>query len=142
MGMKQRCSNPNATNYARYGGRGIAVCQRWQESFLAFLEDLGPRPSKGHTLERRNNNGDYEPDNCYWATRKQQGRNRANNRVYTHNNTTLCLAEWAEILDIDEELLRSRMKSGWSFEMAISMPVLPQREGRQRTETGRFAPVA
>jgi hypothetical protein len=73
-GMKERCNNPNRDTYKYYGGRGIKVCERWND-FQNFLEDMGPRPD-GLTLERKNNNGNYEPSNCCWATRQKQTRNR------------------------------------------------------------------
>jgi hypothetical protein len=74
--MKNRCHNPKARDYAYYGGRGISVCQKWRDSFDAFLADVGRRPSPAHTLERRNTNRGYSPSNCYWATREAQSRNR------------------------------------------------------------------
>lgn len=72
--MKQRCNNPNAQRYDRYGGRGIKVCERW-ETFKNFYEDMGQRPGKGYSIERINNDGNYEPGNCKWATRAEQSRN-------------------------------------------------------------------
>ena len=74
--MRQRCLNPNKDCYHYYGGRGITVCHRWRNSFENFLEDMDPRPSPELTLERNNNDGNYEPDNCKWATRKEQSQNR------------------------------------------------------------------
>lgn len=105
VNMRQRCSNPNHKNYDRYGGRGIKVCERW-ESFENFLADMGPRP-EGMSLERKDNDLDYCPSNCVWATRRDQYRNRCTNVFYTFEDTTLCIRDWADFLKIDPRKVKS-----------------------------------
>ena len=95
-GMIGRCENPNHIGYKNYGGRGIYVCERWRMSFLNFLADMGYPPTSNHSIERRDNNGHYSPDNCYWATAKQQNRNSRHNHLLRYNGETLCVSEWAE----------------------------------------------
>ena len=85
---RHRCFNPRVPNYAAYGGRGITMCDRWRDDFLAFLADMGPRPP-GHTLDRLDNNGPYAPDNCRWATMKQQKANQRPRRPGLHRQSTL-----------------------------------------------------
>lgn len=85
--MKQRCYNPKASYYNRYGGRGIRVCDQWKQSFLQFLEDMGERPSLDYSIERIDNDGDYTPENCKWATQKEQNMNQKP-RKRQHNNKT------------------------------------------------------
>jgi hypothetical protein len=92
--MKTRCSNPNAINYARYGVRGISVCEQWQ-SFASFIADMGPRPSPEHSIDRKDNDGDYCPDNCLWAPVSQQVRNKRTNVFLMLNGEKVTAAEYA-----------------------------------------------
>lgn len=108
-GVKERCTNPKKRNYRFYGGRGIKVCERWQ-SFENFLEDMGPRPSSRHTIERDNNDGDYEPGNCRWATRVEQTRNRKITKHVTFRGQILPLAEWCERLDVSYDRMKALLR--------------------------------
>ncbi len=83
--MKDRCYNSKAVSYKHYGGRGITVCNRWRQSFANFLADMGLRPSSKHSLDRIDNDGNYEPSNCRWATRIQQNRNKRFNPISLKN---------------------------------------------------------
>jgi endogenous inhibitor of DNA gyrase (YacG/DUF329 family) len=115
--MKQRCLNQRHLAFARYAGRGITICERWM-TFENFLADMGERPS-GKTLDRIDNDRGYEPGNCRWATRRDQGRNTRSVRLITYRGESRSLAEWAEILGFDEALARKRLATGWPFERAI-----------------------
>lgn len=100
--MKNRCISPNNIGYENYGGRGIKVCDRWlgENGFVNFYDDIGKRPSTEHTLERIDNNGNYEPSNCRWATMAEQCANRRNSRKFTYNDKTLHISGWARVLGI------------------------------------------
>lgn len=119
-GMIARCTNPGHGSYARYGGRGISVCEPWLD-FANFLADMGEKP-KGASIDRVDTNGNYEPSNCRWATAKEQGRNKRNNRLLTYQGETLCLQEWAERLGIRGETIWGRLDTGWSVNDALSTP--------------------
>lgn len=97
--MKQRCGNPKHRAYKRYGGRGISVCSEWA-NFAAFLSDMGPRPSDQHSIERKDNDGNYCASNCVWATKTEQSRNTSRNRRITFGGRTLCLADWSKLTGI------------------------------------------
>jgi hypothetical protein len=126
--MKGRCGSPSNRNYKGYGGRGIKVCERWGR-YENFLADMGRRPSPTHSIERKNNNGDYEPENCVWATKKEQGRNKRNNRWFTHDGETLTLSEWARKRGIKRTTLRMRLDVyRWPFSKAIGAGKGPLRE--------------
>lgn len=119
-GMLSRCYNLNSPQYEYYGGRGITVCEEWKEDYTAFFYAVGPRPSKNHSIERINTDGNYEPSNCKWATQKEQCRNRRNNVRYKHQGRNLTLSEWAEILNMKEITLRKRLEAGWPLDRAFS----------------------
>lgn len=126
--IKQRCGNPKDAAYERYGGRGISVCERWYK-FENFLEDMG-HPPKGLTIDRIDNNGNYEPGNCRWATYKEQANNKGNNRVICFNGQSKTLMQWCEHLKISNETLRERL-SRWPLERALTTPNMG---------TGRYFP--
>ena len=119
--MLQRCYNPKQKWFKNYGGRGIKVCDRWRESFEAFLEDMGPRP-EGLLLERIRNDGDYEPGNCKWATRSEQMRNTRVTRQLTWNGETRVIVAWAEKLGIPAQIIHSRLFAGWTEAEALGTP--------------------
>lgn len=118
--MLQRCGNKNNKHFKDYGGRGITVCSRWF-SFENFLKDMGDRSSKT-TLERKDNQKGYSPDNCKWATRAEQSRNKRTTRLFTWERATKCLSDWARHFGIHERTLHKRLASGLSFEEAINRP--------------------
>ena len=122
--MKQRCYNPNVKEFKNYGGRGIKVCERWLNSFPNFLEDLGCKPTKQHSLDRINNDGDYEPGNCRWATRDIQLANRRPRRPgrYEHNGIFKFAHQWAKDLSITKNCFTSRIRKGWSMDKIINTP--------------------
>lgn len=124
--MRRRCTVPGEPGYDRYGGRGIAVCERWagSDSFPAFLADMGPRPSLQHSIERIDNDGDYTPENCRWATKTEQARNRRSSRLLTINGKTCTVAEWAEVSGTTQYNIIQRLNVlGWSPEDAVFKPV-------------------
>lgn len=119
--MKQRCLNPNAPDYAAYGGRGIQVCERWVNSFDTFLADIGNRPA-GTTLDRIDPNGNYEPSNCRWADHKTQNSNKRITKRYAFNGKEMTTAEISEATGVQQRLIVDRLRAGWSLEEALSKP--------------------
>lgn len=107
--MVNRCANPRDKKFARYGGRGIKVCDRWLDP-NKFVEDMGPTFRRGLTIDRIDNDGDYTPDNCRWATRSVQNRNYSRNVLVTYNGQTKCLKQWAEELGLNYGTLWDRIK--------------------------------
>lgn len=140
MSMLNRCYNEKTPNYANYGARGIAVCQRWRESFENFLADMGERP-EGKTLDRYpDKNGNYEPENCRWATYQEQNRNRRSNSLLTYNGVTKCIAEWAAEFNVNADAISWRLKRGWSAHEALTtQTVLGANQQRRGTAASRAA---
>lgn len=126
-GMRNRCYYRGHNRYENYSGRGIRVCMRWKESFENFYADMGPKPGAEFSIERMDNDDDYTPDNCCWATPKEQSRNTRRNRMVTHNDETRCLSEWAEIVGIRPNTIWHRINTyGWSVDRALTTPVRGQ----------------
>lgn len=124
--MIRRCVDPKDAAFRNYGGRGIKVCKKWLNSFENFLADMGPRPSAEHSIDRIDNDGNYEPGNCRWATRMQQNGNQRTNVQLTFDGLTMHMAAWAHHLGIKKSTLHWRIKSGQSLEVALSSSVMPK----------------
>lgn len=121
--MLARCGNPSAHEFARYGGRGIRVCNEWKgaEGFAAFYAHIGPRPSPRHSIDRVDNNGNYEPGNVRWATAEEQARNRRSTILVTIDGITMCAADWAKRNGIKPATAHLRIrKFGWDPITAVS----------------------
>ena len=122
--MRSRCNNPKQASYKNYGGRGIKICDEWNNSFEAFLKDMGERPSSQYSLERIDNNGNYCPGNCKWASLVEQANNKSTNRIISFGGKTMTFAQWSRFLGIDERTLRARInRYGWSIEKAFTTPI-------------------
>lgn len=121
--IKKRCSRPNAVHFDRYGGRGITMCKRWRDSFEAFLADMGEPPSPRHSIDRINNDGNYEPRNCRWSLPLVQMNNTSRNRYYTRGGETLTVAEWCRALKLSHATVRMRLHRGWTIEDALTRPL-------------------
>jgi hypothetical protein len=129
--LKQRCLNPKNPLYCNYGGRGIKVCGRWVNSFENFLADVGERPP-GMSINRINNDGDYEPANCCWSTRKEQQNNTRFNTILEFQGTRLTLSQWVDRLGIKMSTLCGRLDRGWSVERALTEAIIPRGQGFAR----------
>lgn len=130
--MNYRCTNEKARNFEHYGGRGISVCERWANSFLNFLSDMGYRPSPQHTLERKDNSGNYCPENCEWANREIQYANRRGNIFLTFEGKSQTITQWAKEKGINANTLRARIARNWPDSEIFS----PLKPGRRRFRQG------
>lgn len=134
--MKNRCLNPRHKNYPRYGGRGIAICDRWlgETGFQNFVDDMGPTFQEGLSIDRRDNNGHYCPDNCRWATREEQCFNRCTTVNLTYEGKTQTLAQWSWELGIPINTLYCRRKRGLTTEQIFA----PVKQRRPRVKKGEY----
>lgn len=116
-GIIKRCENKRNKHYADYGGRGIKVCERWRNSFENFLSDMGKRPSPNHSIDRKENNGDYDPGNCRWSTIDEQARNKRNNVRIERNGEVLVLEDWAKRLNITRSVAQTIIKNNSEYKI-------------------------
>ena len=131
LNMIDRCYNPEHIQYKDWGGRGIKVCDEWlgnPEGLITFLDDMGTKPETSYTLERLDNNGQYCKVNCSWESMRTQGNNRRSNRNLTWDGQTHTVQEWAKILGIRHETLRSRLNRGWSLERIFNEKPTPRKK--------------
>lgn len=133
--IKARCLNANHPAYQYYGARGITVCEQWINSFENFLAEVGPRPSALYSIDRVNNDGNYEPGNVGWRTRLEQQANRRNTIRLEFQGKTLTTFEASQLTGIPQELIRQRLEHGWSVERALSEPYRPRSSACVSTET-------
>lgn len=133
--MRQRCRDANCASFKNYGGRGIRVCERWK-SFENFMADMGPKPSPKHSIERKDNDGNYEPDNCIWATRIEQANNRRGNHLITIGGETKTAAEWGRVANLHPKTIYNRLRLGWPEDRLLTPFV-----NLRRTRSPRFITI-
>lgn len=133
LSMKNRCYIKSNKAYHVYGGRGIKVCSRWRRNYSKFLEDMGRRPTPQHSLDRIDNSKGYSPENCRWATKREQNINKRDVRLVTVDGITKCVTEWSEEFGIPKGSIFNRLNRGWPSKSAVSEPIV---KGR------RFMPVS
>jgi hypothetical protein len=121
--IKNRCTSEANINWKHYGGRGIYLCESWND-FEQFFLDMGERPSRKHSIDRIDNSLGYFKENCRWATQTEQMRNYRLNRLLTLDSVTKCVSEWAEFLGINKSTLAKRLSYGWSVEKCLTTPVI------------------
>ena len=125
VGIKTRCYNPHDKKFSSYGGKGVLMCEEWKESFLPFaIWSMNNGYSEELSIDREDVNKGYSPENCRWVTMTVQQNNRSNNHRVTHNGETHTFMEWSRICGVKDTTIRERLKKGWSFEEAITRPVI------------------
>lgn len=121
--IKARCGNPKSHAWDYYGGRGISVCEEWSNSFERFILDMGKKPGPEYSIERKDNSGNYEPENCIWATRSQQASNKRSNRIIAINGEKNTATHWCRKFGIQPHNFFARISNGWSVQDALTKPV-------------------
>ncbi len=122
--MLSRCNDPRSKDYPRYGGRGITVCEEWESDFYSFAKwALSHGYAETLTIDRRNNNDSYCPDNCWWTTVKEQSNNKSNNRILEYNGKKMTVSQWADEIGCAYHVIASRLRYGWPVDRALSTPV-------------------
>ena len=123
--MKERCYNPNSSNFKHYGGRGIIICEEWLDDFVSFYSYVGDKPTEGHSIDRfPDNNGNYEPGNVRWATHEQQSNNRRCCKPILYNGKTLTASQWSRIVGLPDGVIRTRIFDlKWDIARAMTQPV-------------------
>jgi hypothetical protein len=136
--IRQRCCNPRHGRFQDYGARGIGVCPQWcgPGGFARFLADMGPRPSAQHSIERLDNDGPYAPDNCCWATMREQRRNRRDSVWVIFDGEPELLVDLCAHLGLDRNLVNGRLRMGWSLGRALSVPVRRKRRAQAQIGSG------
>lgn len=122
MAMKRRCLNPKDISYKNYGGRGIAICEKWL-SFEGFNEDMSSSFTPGMSLERIDNNGNYEKNNCKWIPLDEQAKNKRSVVLYEHGGKRMSVGEWEKVLGVKRGTIRARVRNGWPISEAIRTPI-------------------
>lgn len=131
--MKQRTQSPQSQAFEDYGGRGIDICEEWATDFEAFYNwAMENGYQEGLSIDRKDNERGYYPDNCRWTTRKKQNRNTRKNRYITYKGYTHTISEWEEMLLLGKNVLRMRLEKGWSIEKAIETPPIKYRKYRKK----------
>jgi len=126
-GMIQRCTNPKDPEFKNYGARGVKVCDSWREDFNAFYSDMGPKP-EGTSLDRADNDGNYEPENCHWVNNITQASNKRSNKRYTLGKLDFTASEWSRLTGVPaKEIIRRIDKIGWTIHRALTEPVAPRK---------------
>ena len=136
--MRRRTKRENSQAYENYGGRGIGICEEWEKDFETFYKwaiENGYR--EGLSIDRKDNNKGYNPDNCRWTTRKVQNNNTRANRMVTYRGETHTVREWEEMLMLGENVLKMRLNNGWSIERAMTTPAIKYRKMRNKKKTSR-----